>query len=191
MKNSELTYPLIGIVVLAIIAWFVFGNDRPDIQENINPNPEEVVDTESELDNPEETTQEDTLAPSRGQGSFATNQTTGGAENITRQKTTASVPSSYYTELFPGIFTLGVYYLENINKKGIDACKGRTEPDPESVNEDIEYTDENFELEQIMYKNGQVFLSINAQEIPEDMCAYIIQKELGTSPFSAVHLIVQ
>src|SRR5690606_27399598 len=127
----------------------------------------------------------------RGQGSFATNQTAGGAESISRRSATVSVPSPYYTQMFPGIFTLGVYYLENINKKGIDACKGRNEPDPKSVDEDIEYSDENFKLEQIMYKNGQVFLSINAQEIPEDMCAYIIQKELGNSPFSAVHLIVQ
>lgn len=191
MKNSELTYTLIGVVVLAIIAWFVFGNDRSDIQENINPNLEEVVETESELDNPEESAGEGTLAPTRGQGSFATTQTTGVEESVSRQSTTALVPSSYYTEMFPGIFTLGVYYIENINKKGIEACKGRTEPDPESLDEDIEYTDENFELEQIMYKNGQVFLSINAEEIPEDMCAYIIQKELGNSPFSAVHLIVQ
>lgn len=189
MKNSELTYTLIGIVVLAIIAWLVFGNTRPDTQEEINPIQEEILETETEVDSSGDSASEEYVVPAPGTKSPVNQEGTAIAMTSTRTGVTSNTFSTQ--QMFPGIFTLGVYYIENINKKGIDACKGRTEPDPKSVDEDIEYSDENFKLEQIMYKNGQVFLSINAQEIPEDMCAYIIQKELGNSPFSAVHLIVK
>lgn len=194
MKNSELTYTLIGIVVLAIIAWFVFGNAQPDIQENTNPNAEEVVETETELGNPEGTsTQEESptetgIATAGAPGGTVTDGVMTAPANFEMGTPSRSIQEN---ELFPGIFTFGVYYIENINKKGIEACKPKPASEVDRDDEEIDFSPKNFQLEQIMYKNGQVFLSINAQEIPENMCAYILQKELGNSPFSAVHLIVQ
>lgn len=91
---------------------------------------------------------------------------------------------------FANDFILGFYYFGNLTDEDLAECslknanknKNRFSP---------EYTPENFRLQDLEFRDDAVYISVDADEFPEDVCAHIgIYKNIQ-SPYQAIHVVVE
>jgi len=100
--------------------------------------------------------------------------------------------SSYSSIAKPLI--LGFYYFKNIREKGVDACIGKKGPrtDSSSTSEFPEYNENNFQVQDITYIDKNVYISVDADESPDGLCATIAEyKNLYNNIYDAIHVIVE
>lgn len=194
MKDSTTTYIIIGALVLFVTGYLLFESNDIQPQGPLETNEflEEGIIDESSDDSINEQGINNEGRESGNVNKAPLYASAMSAKSGQTMNSGFMAYSNNYTEKFPGIFTLGTYYMKNINKEGVDACIGKKESKEDNDNEkDLDYTKENFTLEKITYHNGQVFLNITSEEIPEELCARIFQRPLENSPFNAVHLIIE
>lgn len=85
-------------------------------------------------------------------------------------------------------FVLGLYYIDTILKKGgVEYCTGRPTKDGEYVLYDSR---SDYTLTSVSIADNQAYLFIDAEYIPNNLCAYMMQfKDLSTNVFKGIHLI--
>ena len=189
MKDSTITYIVLVLVVLLGIGWIVFN---PKISES--PVPKET-EFESSRQTEEALIENENISEGERSGEFSSSQKN---EAPTPSETTSSSPlasgnvssssSANTNPSLPSVFTLGTYYIKNIQEKGVEACKGSRGQG--SQQHDIDYDAENFHLSKIVLEPKEAYLFVDAKEIPKDLCATIIQTPRAHSHFERVNILV-
>jgi hypothetical protein len=90
-------------------------------------------------------------------------------------------------------FFIGIYYVETIRQRGLNACTGNND----TINAEIipgEYLDSDGEIELTRIEKilDQVFIYINADESPNNICARLIRsEEFDDIDINPIHFIIE
>jgi hypothetical protein len=112
-------------------------------------------------------------------------------ESKAQVATTSNSFTNYVKDTVVKPFTLGFYYLKNFTgNKTIADCTLLNKTNEED-RENIEYNVENFRLNNIQIQNKEFYLFVDADEVPKDLCAQVIQFKTYTSDIAnAIHVII-
>lgn len=193
MKDSTITYITVGILILFGIGWFLLN---PKVSDSPVPldQKDEMTDDVLFPDEFQNDGQNDIITPSQQSQKPSTSNTKPGTLKPSPSESTKPMFVSTFTATAPSLselFTLGTYYLKTINERGIDACQGHASVDDEDTDDEIIYTKENFILKKLVYNNHSVFMYVEASEVPEGLCATVVQRPRTNPYFSSINIIVQ
>jgi hypothetical protein len=191
MKHANTLLTILAVLVLLGVGYYLLqekkeANYEPEktyteIVENIDGETQEI-----ELDHP--------LTESFSNSKSNTETSRVSAETPSNDSELGTASKNVFNKVIKTItkpFTLGFYYLDTINKHGIDKCiAGKTDSDDD---EDFpEYNEDNFKLKEISFVGNTVYLQVDADDIPKKACATIVQfKDFKTNLYDAVHVVVR
>ena len=192
MNNKNSLVTLLAIVVLIGVGVYVYAtNQNRENNRDVDTGvvhtevvKTEIGEVEIELDRP--LSQSFSNAVSNTETTPTQTTETNSTKKYFAQNTIQNV-----VEAVVRPFTLGFYYFDTINDNGIEKCSAQNRNDIDE--KDLpNYDAENFTLTDIEFKDRSVYLHVEADEVPEKICAQIIQfQEFKNSIYDAIHVIVK
>lgn len=187
MKHANTLLSILAVIVLAGVGYHVIKQNKEYTKDTEKTFVEEVIDENGET---QEVELEYPLTESfSSAGSNVENNLVIVKNNAQKQQYSVVKNTLYKAAATP--FTFGFYYLDTINKHGIDKCK--LSDDDTDDSEDVrEYTNDNFKLSEISIVGKTAYLTVDADEAPKKTCASIVYfKDFKDTLFDAIHVIVK
>ncbi len=174
---------IVAVVLFSGIGISTIKNNAPE-KKNISPVTIEVIDDE-------EFTVDPPFIPS-----FSNAESNKKVSTTKPQVVTTSLSSSKKTKnpVTPNVNTfvepleIGFYYLDTINKQGIDACSLVDESSTSSQSSDLDLGD--LEIQNFEVREGSAYLFVKAENIPKKTCAKIVEFKKSTNNiFKSINII--